>query len=343
MDNDIAPHQLPPDAQLMQLGMGMFVSQALFVAAKLSIPDMLANGPHSTAELAQETETDEPSLFRLLRALASVGAFAEVGDRTFTNTPMTELLRSDVPNSMREMILWMNEAPHWAIYSRMIDSVRSGKPIWEDVHGEPVFPYLFETNKALGETFNRAMTSFSQVTIPAILASYDFSDAATIADIAGGYGHLLAAILEEYPAANGVLFDVPPVLEGAPAMMTAHGVADRVKLVPGNFLEEIPVVADVYVLKHIIHDWYDDIDQTILRNIRRSMPDHAKVLIIDAVVPDGNVPHFSKILDLEMLISPGGMERTASEFETLLTGSGFRMTRIIPTPSPVSIIEAMKA
>ncbi len=327
----------------MQLGMGMFVSQAIFVAAKLGIPDLLSVGARSTTDLADATGTHESSLFRVLRTLASVGAFTEVADRTFANTPVTELLRSDSPRSMRDMILWMSEEPHWAIYSRMIDSVRTGKPIWEDVHGEPVFPYLFETNKPLGDIFNRAMTSFSQVTIPAIIASYDFSDASIIADIAGGYGHLLAAVLKENPSANGILFDLPHVLEGAPAMLESQGVEDRVTMVGGSFLDEIPVVADIYMLKHIIHDWYDDTNQTILSIIRSSMPDDAKVLIIDAVIPAGNEPHFAKILDLEMLISPGGMERTAAEFETLLKASGFELSRIIPTPSPVSIIEAVKA
>ena len=342
-EQNAVPQALPPDAHLMQLGMGMFPAQAIFVAAKLGIPDLLAVGARTTADLAEATGTHESSLFRILRTLASLGAFTEVGERTFANTPVTEILRSDSPRSMRDMILWMSEAPHWAIYSRMIDSVRTGKPIWEDVHGEPVFPYLFETDKPLGDVFNRAMTSFSQVTIPAIIASYDFSNAATIADIAGGYGHLLAAVLQEYPSANGVLFDLPHVLEGAPAMLESKGVADRVTMVGGSFLEEIPVVADIYMLKHIIHDWYDDTNQMILGNIRSSMPDDAKVLIIDAVVPAGDEPHFSKILDLEMLISPGGMERTAAEFERLLAASGFRLYRLIPTQSPVSIVEAVRA
>jgi O-methyltransferase domain/Dimerisation domain len=340
--NSSAP-QMPPDAQLMQLGMGMFVSQAIFVAAKLRIPDLLANGPQTVSQLASATSMHENSLFRVMRALASVGAFAETSDRAFVNTPMTELLRSDIPRSMRDMILWMSEGPHWAIYSHMIDSVRTGKPIWEDVHGEPVFPYLFETNKPLGDIFNRAMTSFSQVTIPAILDSYDFSTAKTVADIAGGYGHLLAAVLDKYPSINGVLFDLPQVLAGAPAMMEKHGVSDRVSYVEGSFLDAIPVAADVYMLKHIIHDWYDDTNQTILSNIRASMPEGAKVLLIDAVIPDGNEPHFAKILDLEMLISPGGMERTAAQFKKLLSDSGFEMVRIIPTPSPVSVVEARKA
>lgn len=342
-EQNSVPQALPPDAHLMQIGMGMFPAQAIFVAAKLGIPDLLAAGARTTVDLAEATGTHESSLFRILRTLASLGAFTEVEDRTFANTPVTELLRADSPRSMRDMILWMSEAPHWAIYSRMIDSVRTGKPIWEDVHGEPVFPYLFETDKPLGDVFNRAMTSFSQVTIPAIIASYDFSDATTIADIAGGYGHLLAAVLQEYPSANGVLFDLPHVLEGAPAMLESKGVADRVTMVGGSFLDEIPVVAEIYMLKHIIHDWYDDTNQTILGNIRSSMPDNAKVLIIDAVVPAGDEPHFSKILDLEMLISPGGMERTAAQFEMLLAASGFKLSRVIPTPSPVSIIEAVRA
>lgn len=327
----------------MQIGLGMFLSQALFVAAKLNVPDLLSDGPRSAAEIASATGTDEGAIYRVLRALASAGIFTEVGDRNFANTAMSELIRSDTPHSMRDMILWMSEEPHWAIYPKMIDSVRTGKPVWEEVHGEPVFPYLFHTNKPLGDLFNRAMTSFSQVTIPAILAAYDFSPAGIVADIAGGYGHLLAAVLQQNTKARGVLFDLHEVIAGAPAMMESHGVADRVTMVEGSFLESIPVAADVYMLKHIIHDWYDDTNQTILGHIRSSMPDDAKVLIIDAVVPPGDTPHFSKILDLEMLISPGGMERTAAEFETLLTNSGFQMTRIIPTFSPVSIVEAVKA
>lgn len=333
--------QPPPDIHLMQLGMGMFLSQSLYVAAKLGIPDLLSDGERTCADLANATETDESALYRLMRALAGVGAFAETSPRSFENTPVTDLLSADHPKSMREMILWMNEPPHWEVYSRLIDSVRTGKPSWDMVHGEPVFNYLFKTNKSLGDTFNRAMTSFSNVTIPAILDAYDFSDAKTVADIAGGYGHLLAAILKEHGHLNGVLFDLPTVLEGGSEMMARHGVSDRVTYSAGNFLEAIPVVADVYVLKHIIHDWYDDTNKTILGNIRSVMPAEAKVLIIDAVIPPGNEPHFAKILDLEMLMSPGGMERTAAEFDQLLTSSGFKTSRIIPTMSPVSIVEAV--
>lgn len=338
-----AEHQMPPEAILMQIMMGVFVTQANFVTTKLGIADLLADGPRSVDHLAERSGTHAPSLYRVLRTLASVGVYSETENKHFVNTPISELTRSDIPNSMRDLILWMGEEEHWKVYAKLSDSVRTGETAWETIHGEPVFPYLFNTNTELGDTFNRAMTSFSHVTIPAVLGAYDFSGAGTVADIAGGYGHLLAAVVKANPAVNGVLFELPHVLEGAPAMMESHGVSGRVSFVAGDFRSEIPVVADIYMLKHIIHDWYNDINQKILGNIRSSMPDHAKVLIIDAVVPEGNVPHPSKFLDLEMLISPGGIERTGGEFETLLTNSGFKLTQIIPTPSPVSIVEAVKA
>jgi hypothetical protein len=339
----VAPTELPPDAQLMQLVSGAFVSAAVYSAAKLGIADLLAGGPKTAAELAIETEMHEHSLYRLLRSLASVGAFQEVAPCTFANTPMTETLRSDAPRSTRDLTIWMGEPEHWKVYGELLYSVRTGKPAWDHVHGQPVFPYLFETNKELGEIFNRAMTSYSHQSIGPVLEAYDFSKAKTIADIAGGHGHLLASVVAANREARGILFDLPPVLKGAPQMMDSYGVADRVDLVEGDFFSEIPVTADIYMLKHIIHDWYDDSNQKILRNIRANMPEDGKVLIIEVVVPEGNVPHFSKIIDLEMLISPGGIERTPAEFERLLADSGFKMTRIIPTQGLMSIVEAVKA
>ena len=338
-----APVALPPDAQLMQLVSGAFVSAAIYSAAKLGIADLLADGPKTTGQLAEQTETDEHSLYRLLRSLASVGAFTEVETRTFANTPMTETLRSDATRSTRDLTIWMGEPEHWKVYGNLLYSVKTGKPAWDQVHGEPVFPYLFNTNKELGDIFNRAMTSYSHQSIGPVLESYDFSGASTIADIAGGYGHLLAAVLASNPNAEGVLFDLPQVLQGAPAMLDSYGVTDRVELVEGDFCAEIPVKADIYMLKHIIHDWYDDTNQKILKNIRANMSDNAKVLIIETVVPEGNGSHFSKIIDLEMLMAPGGMERTPREFEKLLADSGLRMTRIIPTQGLISIVEAVKA
>jgi hypothetical protein len=338
-----APQEIPPGAQMLQMVGGAFIAQAVYVAAKLGLADLLKDGPKSAEYLAVATASDERSLFRVLRALASVGAFTEVEPKTFANTPMTDTLREDHPNSTRELTIWMGEPEHWKVYGELRHSVKTGKPAWDVVHGEPVFPYLFETNKELGDIFNRAMTSYSAQTIPAILEAYDFSNSRTIADIAGGYGHLLGAVLEANANAKGILFDLGVVLEGAPKMLESYGVNERVELVEGDFNAEIPVVADIYMLKHIIHDWYDETNQKILGNIRNNMPDGANVLIIDSVIPEDNSPHFGKVIDLEMLMSPGGVERTESEFETLLANSGLKLTRIIPTKSPLCIIEAVKA
>jgi hypothetical protein len=338
-----AAEQLPPEAELLQIAGGAFLSQAIYVAAKLGIADLAADGPKHVSSLAESTGMDERSLYRVLRALAGIGVFTEAEPRTFANTPMAKALRADHPRSTRDMIIWMGEEPHWQVYGDMLHSVKTGKPAWDHVHGEPVFPYLFQTNTELGEIFNRAMTSYSEQSIPGVLAAYDFSGAGTVADIAGGHGRLLAAVLEANPAAKGILFDLPPVLAGAPEMLESHGVRDRVELVEGDFFTQIPVKADIYMMKHIIHDWYEDNCEKILRNIRANMPDDGRVLIIETVVPEGDVPHFSKVIDLEMLVSPGGVERTATEFETLLENSGFRLTRIIPTQGMMSLIEAVKA
>lgn len=338
-----APEHLPPDAQLLQLVSGAFVSQAIYVAAKLGIADLVAEGPRDVRYLAEKTATEERSLYRLLRACAGVGAFTETAEKTFANTPMTETLRSDNPRSTRDLTIWLGEEPHWRVYGELLYSVRTGKPAWDKVHGEPVFETLFKTDPALGAIFNRAMTSYSHQSIGPVLEAYDFSGAETIADIAGGFGHLLAAVLAANPGAKGVLFDLPAVVEGAPAMLDSYGVADRVRIVEGDFFSAVPVRADIYMLKHIIHDWYEDRCQTILRNIRENMPEDGRVLIIETVIPEGNEPHFGKIIDLEMLLSPGGVERTPSEFAELLAASGFRLNRIIPTAGPMSIVEAVKA
>lgn len=334
---------IAPDVQILQMTLAPFVTQALYVAAKLGIADFVADTSKTAAELAAATSTDERSLYRTLRALASMGVFSETAPRTFANTPASQTLRTDAPNSTRYFVMFVGEEPHWRNIGHTMYSVKTGKPCWEHVHGEPIFPYMFNTNKELGEIFNQSMVSFSHQDIWPVMNAYDFSGVNTLADIAGGYGHLLAAILKKYPAMKGVLFELPQLLDGARGFLAGSGVADRLEFVSGDFGKEIPVRADVYMLKHIIHDWYDDTCTAILQNIRQHMPDDGRVLIIDSVIPLGNEPHLKKVLDLEMLIAPGGVERTAEEFETLLNDSGFCLNRIVPTASANSIIEAVKA
>jgi hypothetical protein len=331
----------PPEVVLTQMAFGALMTQALYVAAKLGVADLLADRPQTAAQLAA-TGTDEQALYRVLRSLAGAGVFSEVEPRVFGLTPLGELLRSDAPNSLRGGLIFMGEEWHWAVWGRLMHSVRTGRPAWGHTHGAEVFDY-FATNPAEAEIFNRAMTDMSAATAAPVVEAYDFDGIGTLADIAGGHGYLLAQVLKAHPGMRGVLFDVGPVVAGAGALLEAEGVTARVERVAGDFFKAVPRGADAYMMKHIIHDWDDERSRLILRNIREAMPRHGKVLIVETVVPEGDEPHYSKLLDLEMLVSPGGAERTAREYRALLAAEGFRLTRIVPTRSPFSVVEAVRA
>ena len=332
----------PPEAVLSQMLAAPLVTQALRVAAELRIADLLAQGARSVDELAAETGAHAPSLYRFMRALASCGVFAETNEaRVFELTPTAELLRSDVEGSMRALALFMGADWHWQVWGDAVYSARTGKVAWEHVHGKEAFPYLTE-HVGAARVFNDAMTSLSKMVAKAVVAAYDFSSVGKLADIAGGHGSLLAAILRANTHVRGLLFDVPQVIEGALERLEAEGVAERCELVPGDFFRGVPEGADAYLMKHIIHDWDDARALAILKNCHRAMPETGKLLLVEMVVPPGNEPHFAKIQDLEMMLSPGGLERTAEEFRQLFAAAGFELTRIIPTASPMSVIEGVK-
>ncbi len=331
----------PPEVILTQIAFGALLTQALYVAAKLGVADLLAAGPRPVAELAAATETHERSLYRVLRSLASAGVFAEVAPKTFGQTPLSERLRTDAPGSMRNGAIFMGEGWHFNVWANMLHSVRTGAPAWGHTHGSEVFEY-FARNPEQAEIFNGAMTDMSVGTAPAVVEAYDFSGFGTLADIAGGPGYLLAQILKANPKLSGVLFDVAPVVEGAASLLEREGVSGRVERVAGDFFRAVPR-ADAYIMKHIIHDWDDERATLILRNINEAMGEDDRVLIVETVVPEGNEPHYSKVLDLEMLVSPGGIERTAEEYAELLAGAGLKLSRIVPTRSPFSIVEAVRA
>lgn len=330
-----------PVAHLMQIVLGCFPTQAVYVAAKLGIADLVKAGPRTAADLAGQTNTHERSLYRVLRSLASVGIFTETESNKFALTPAAELLLSNHPGSMRDAAIFMGEKWHWAVYGEMLYSVQTGKVAWEKVHGHEVFPY-FQQHPEEYEIFNRAMTSMSTNVLPALVESYDFAGVDTLVDIAGGHGMLLSGFLKRNPKLKGVLFDLPQVIGGAPLLLKEEGVADRVQLESGDFFEKVPAGADAYMMKFIIHDWDDERSLKILRNIHRDSAPNARLLLFEMVVPAGNEPHFSKIQDLEMLVSPGGVERTEQEYRELLGQAGFELRRIIPTQSPFSIVEAFK-
>ena len=336
-----AAQPLPPEAFLGQLAFGAMMTQALAVAAKLGVADLLAAKPRTVQELAAATKTHEHALYRVLRSLASIGVFEETDPKVFANTPYSQPLRSDAPNSMRNGAIFMGEEWHWKVWGDMMYSVQTGKPAWGHMLGAEVFDYFAE-NPEQAEIFNNAMTDMSVTTAPAVVEAYDFSGINRLTDIAGGHGYLLAQVLKANPHMNGILFDVPPVIAGAGARLEKEGVAERVEKVSGDFFSSVPKNADAYLMKHIIHDWDDERATRILRNINQAMTENGKVLIVEVVVPEGNEPHYSKLLDLEMLTSPGGLERTAQEYRELLAAAGFRLTRIIQTSSPFSIIEGVR-
>lgn len=336
-----AHEEMSPEGRIVQLAMGALLTQALYVAAKLGVADMLSDGPQKVSRLAERTQTNEEALYRTLRALASEGIFRETEPGVFDLTPSAATLRTDAPNSMRNCMIFMGEEYHWKAWAKMLHSVRTGETGWKEAHGAEVFDYFAEHAEE-AEIFNRAMSDMSLSTAPAVVEGYDFSNIKTLADIGGGHGLLLAHVLKANPQMKGVLFDVPQVVEGADSLLEAEGVADRVEKVAGDFFKSVPKGADAYMMKFIIHDWDDERSRLILKNVHAALPQEGKVLLIETVVPEGNEPHHSKIIDLEMLVSPGGKERTEREYGELLKSAGFRLARVVTTKSPYSVIEGVK-
>jgi O-methyltransferase domain len=339
------PSQPPDPGQfLMQLSTGYMIAAALYPITKLQIAELLADGPQPISKLAQSTGANEDGLYRVMRALANVGVFSEVSPRTFALSPAASPLRCDVAGSMRDLVLWMTNDFHFRVWGQMMHSVMTGKPSVEAVYGKPVFdlfPELPETNVE----FNNAMTNISATTIPVILEHYDFSGIGTLVDVAGGHGLLISQILKHYPEMNGVLIDLPHVLEGAKKRIERLGLSQRLQTQPCNFFDSVPACGDVYVMQHIIHDWDDEKSLTILKNTRKALDGkkNGKLIILDSLINTDGGMDFAKWKDLEMLTLPGGRERTEEEFRMLLNQSGFKLTRTIPLPAMVSIVEAVPA
>lgn len=321
--------------------MGRWVSQSLSVAAKLGIADLLAAGPVTATDLAAKTNSNPGALFRILRALASVGVFTESSPGAFANTASSEALRTDSPKSMRNIAIMFNDPWNFDNWGHLADCVQTGKSAPE-LAGVDLFTQIGSNPEALA-TFQAAMSDMSRGASSAVLASYDFSGISTLADIAGGHGLLLTDILRANPALNGILFERPEVIKGAQAGPYIKGLESRVNLTSGDFFTSVPAGADAYMMKHILHDWSDELCQKILKNIRAAIPATGKLLLVESVIPPGNDPHPGKWIDLEMLVDPGGKERTAEEWAALLASGGFRLNRIVPTPSLFSVVEGVPA
>ncbi|WP_172831721.1 methyltransferase [Mycobacterium asiaticum] len=330
---------MEPSVSVLDLLAGKWVSQAISVAAELSIADELAAGPRAVEDLAAACGAHPDSLHRLLRALASVGVFAEDTAGRFANTGMSESLRSDVPGSMRSMALMFGGRPAWDAWGELRESIRTGESAFKAVNGAHAFDYM-KGDPKFGRIFGEAMTAFSAQELSAIHAAFDFSQVPTLVDVAGGHGAFLLSVLERNPDQRGILFDQPDVIRHAQAALDSSPAATRCSLVSGDFFVEVPA-GDGYVLKHILHDWRDDLAIKILSTIQRAARPGARLFVIDAVVEPGNTAGFAKLLDLEMLVFyDGGRERTLAAVEKLFAATGFRLLRVVPTHSLMNVIEA---
>jgi hypothetical protein len=311
----------------------------LQIVAKLGVADLLASGPRPVAELADATATNADALKRVLRALTSVGVFASDGQERYGLTPLGECLRSDARQSIRNRLI-MHGTTHWQNWGELEHSLRTGLPAFERAFGKPLFDYLASDPDA-SLRFDQSMAYRGAIDATAVVAAYDFSDATTVVDVGGGNGTLLAAVLAAAPSARGVLFDLPHVVAGSGSVLLRAGLSERVRVEGGSFFDAVPRGGDVYLLQKVLHDWDDERSIRILANCRTAMEPSARLLVLETLVPPGDAPHFSKLIDVHMLVETGGRERTGEEFDRLLAGAGLRLQRTLPTASEtVSVLEA---
>ncbi|MGE2718555.1 methyltransferase [Mycolicibacterium celeriflavum] len=330
---------VPASVAILEMATGAWTTQTMYVAAKLGVADELAKGPARAADIAGRVGADPDALYRLMRALSSKGLLDHRRDGTFGLTKVGEALRADHPESMRDMVLFIGHRARWEDWGSLMHSVQTGEPSVIKLRGMPYFDYL-ETDPDLAQVFNKAMTATSGITNEIALSQYDFSDFRLIVDVGGGHGLLLSTILNKAPNAQGIVYDLPSVVTDAPITFKAAGVADRSTAEGGSFLERVPEGGDAYVMKNIIHDWDDANSLTILRNIRTAIAPHGKLLLLEMVLPERATPFIGFQLDLEMLVTVGGKERTRGDYAELLRRAGFRLDRVVDTVTPISIVEA---
>lgn len=336
------PEELPPHAVLVQMGTGYWVSRIAYMAAKLDLADHLAEGAKTAEELAGKLGVHERALHRLMRALSSLGVLRDEGDGKYGLTPLGEAMKEDAPGAAKNSLLSMGGDAMWRVWEHFDHSMKTGEPAADKALGMPVFDYIAQ-HPELAKQFSGAMVGIHGAEPPAVAEAYDFSQFGTITDIGGASGNMLGHILTKHDGPKGVLFDLPHVVKDSPPTLEKFGVADRVSIEEGSFFDSVPSGSDAYILSHIIHDWSEEQCLTILGNCRDAMHDDSKLLIVEFVLPEGDEPHIGKLLDMVMLVLPGGEERTPAEYSELLSKAGLKMTNVIPTDSAASIVEAVKA
>ena len=338
IERDGTVSTLPPPMQIFLLTEGVTIQAALTLAANMGIADLLDGGPQTSDWLAQATSTHPPSLYRVLRLLSSFGVFSELTPGRFAQTASSELLRTGTLGSLRSWVQ-MTGLPVWPqTFAEALHSVKTGEPALKHVMGTELFEYL-AAHPREGTVFNAAMGDFGRGVSEAVVQAYDFSGVATIVDVGGGHGTLLSTILRGNAHLKGILFDLPQVANGARGLMASAGVANRCEIHGGDFFAEVPAGGDAYILSWIIHDWDRGRAVTILKRCRQAMSSTGRLRLVEAIIPAGNEPHAGKIMDFVMLTALGGQERTEEQYEDLLQEAGFRLSAVVSTASPMSVIE----
>jgi len=333
--------QIPPPVQMMQMITGFWTSCCIYAASKLDIADHLKEGPQTAGQLAEITHSDAASLYRILRALSSVGVFTEDDEHKFELTPLGETLQSDMPGSMKAMAI-AQLGDHFNAWGNLIYSIKTGNVAFDNVEGMSVWKY-YETHPDEGLNFMKAMTGATGAAVMNVLPCYEFSGFKTIVDVGGGNGALLMAVLNAAPQAKGIVFDEEYVVEETKRTLREKGFDKRCSTEAGSFFDFIPGGADLYLMKMIIHDWNDEQCLQILNNCSKAMKTGSKLLVIESVIPEGNDPHPGKFMDINMLAMTGGRERTEKEFASLFAKVGLTLSRVIHTHSPMfSIVEVTK-
>jgi hypothetical protein len=337
-----SPDILPPHAQLLQIATSAWVARVVYAAAELGIPDVLAKEPKTAADVAGTLGLNADAVHRLMRTLTGLGILKHVSADWFGLTPLGEALRTGAPGFARSTVVMTGRPLFQRAFDEIIHSLRTGETGFSKAFGMPPFDYLAR-HPDEASMFSEMMVSFHGAEPPAVAEAYDFSRFGTVVDVGGATGNLLATILAAHPGPRGVLFDRPYVAEDAAAFLASKGMAGRITFQPGDFFEGVPPGGDAYVLSHVIHDWNEQQCLTILGHVRRSMKPDATLLLVEMVLPGDDAFHPGKILDMVMLTVAGGRERTADEYAALLAKAGFRQTRVVPTASPVSLVEAVAA
>ena len=330
-------------SRLMEMTIDHWRGELMLQAAEMSLADKFdGEAPRTAKDLAAQYGMRHRELYRFLRALTGIGLLAFAGKDSFRLTDLGQAMKTGAPGAARSAVIALvgdMVKPAWKAFDH---GLFTGDPGFEKAHGQSLFEYL-QKNPGMATFFSETMVGFHGREPPAVAEAYDFSGIGSLVDVGGASGNMLGHVLSRHPGVKGVLYDLPHVVADAPALLASHGVADRVTIEGGSFFESVPKGHDAYLLSHIIHDWDDGENAAILKNVREAMKPDGKLLIVEMVLPEGDAPHMGKMLDMMMMLVPGGEERTAVEYAELLEPNGFRVTRVVPTNSAVSVVEAVRA